>query len=111
MDQARQRFEEQRWKPGTSGCAVGGGLIFKQRREAIAQSLLDELGNPELSALDQALLRKAVDLLTRKPRDHNDQVRLTNTAHRIVRDLRERYAPKPQDNPDYALFAEYGHGP
>src|SRR5262245_54755957 len=107
MDQARQRFEEQRWKPGTSGCPIGGGLVHKMRREAVEKSLLIELGDAELSAVDQALLKRAVDALMRRPRNDTDAVRLTNVAHRIVRDLRTRYAPRPQHDPDLDLFEEF----
>jgi hypothetical protein len=62
-------------------------------RSALKNEIIAELGG-NLFAADAILLTCAVELLTVKPRSHKDAVRAANTANRILRELRAKYAAR-----------------
>jgi hypothetical protein len=60
-------------------------------RAALKAEITAELGG-SLSTADAILLTRAVELLIVRPKSHTDAVRATNTANRILRALRAKYA-------------------
>jgi hypothetical protein len=62
-------------------------------RAALKAEITAELGG-SLSAADAVLLTRAVELLVVRPKSHTDAVRSANTANRILRTLRAKYAVK-----------------
>ena len=60
-------------------------------RAALKAEISAELGG-SLSAADAILLTRAVELLVVRPKSHTDAVRSANTANRILRTLRAKYA-------------------
>jgi hypothetical protein len=60
-------------------------------RAALKAEITAELGG-SLSTADAILLTRAVELLIVRPKSHTDAVRATNTANRILRTLRAKYA-------------------
>src|SRR6516162_1176786 len=62
-------------------------------RAALKAEISAELGG-SLSAADAVLLTRAVELLVVRPKSHTDAVRSANTANRILRTLRAKYAVK-----------------
>jgi hypothetical protein len=63
-------------------------------RAALKAEITAELGG-SLSAADAVLLTRAVELLVVRPKSHTDAVRAANTANRILRTLRAKYAAEP----------------
>jgi hypothetical protein len=61
-----------------------------EKRAAVEAEIAAELGG-NLSAADQLLLRRGVELLTKRPRDHTDAVRAVNTGSRVIARLRAKY--------------------
>jgi hypothetical protein len=80
------------FKPGQTGNPFGRG-VRKHRRSEIERSLLQELGDVELTAVDLAMVARAADLLASRPTSHNHAVRTVNAASRLIERLREKYAP------------------
>jgi hypothetical protein len=62
-------------------------------RSRLQAEITAELGG-SLSTADAILLMRAVELLIVRPKSHTDAVRATNTANRILRALRAKYAAK-----------------
>src|SRR6516165_7346771 len=60
-------------------------------RAALKAEIIAELGG-SLSAADAMLVTRAVELLVVRPKSHTDAVRAANTANRILRTLRAKYA-------------------
>ena len=60
-------------------------------RAALKAEITAELGG-SLSAADAMLVTRAVELLIARPKSHTDAVRAANTANRILRTLRAKYA-------------------
>jgi len=60
-------------------------------RAALKAEITAELGG-SLSAADAMLVTRAVELLVVRPKSHTDAVRAANTANRILRTLRAKYA-------------------
>jgi hypothetical protein len=60
-------------------------------KAALKAEIVAELGG-KLSAADAILLTRAVELLVVRPKSHTDAVRAANTANRILRTLRAKYA-------------------
>ena len=60
-------------------------------RAALKAEISAELGG-SLSAADAMLVMRAVELLVVRPKSHTDAVRAANTANRILRTLRAKYA-------------------
>jgi len=60
-------------------------------RAALKAEITAELGG-SLSAADEILLTRVVELLIVRPKSHTDAVRAANTANRILRTLRAKYA-------------------
>jgi len=60
-------------------------------RARLESEITAELGG-SLSTADAILLTRAVELLIVRPKSHTDAVRATNTANRILRVLRAKYA-------------------
>ena len=60
-------------------------------KAALKAEITAELGG-SLSAADEILLTRVVELLIVRPKSHTDAVRATNTANRILRVLRAKYA-------------------
>jgi hypothetical protein len=67
-------------------------------KAALKAEIVAELGG-SLSAADAILLTRAVELLTVRPKSHTDAVRAANTANRILRTLRAKYAAEQQTTP------------
>jgi hypothetical protein len=89
MDQAT-RLPDGTFRPGYSGNPRGPRLV-KERREAIERSLLAELGDVELTALDRELLARAIDNLVQRPRNNVAKAALLNSARRVIREIRDRH--------------------
>jgi hypothetical protein len=62
-----------------------------EKRAAMEAEIAAELGG-NLSAADTLLLRRGVELLTKRPRGHTDAVRAVNAGSRIIARLRAKYA-------------------
>jgi hypothetical protein len=60
-------------------------------KAALKAEITAELGG-NLSTADAILLTRAVELLAVRPKSHTDAVRAANTANRILRTLRAKYA-------------------
>jgi hypothetical protein len=60
-------------------------------KAALKAEIIAELGG-SLSAADAILVTRAVELLVVRPKSHTDAVRAANTANRILRTLRAKYA-------------------
>src|SRR5215472_14484299 len=60
-------------------------------KAALKAEVIAELGG-NVSATDAILLTRAVELLAVRPKSHTDAVRAANTANRILRILRAKYA-------------------
>jgi hypothetical protein len=58
-------------------------------RARLESEIIAELG-ADLTASDRLELRHAVELLTRRPRDHVDAVRCSNAGSRIIAKVRTR---------------------
>jgi hypothetical protein len=58
-------------------------------RLQLENDIIAELGT-DLTASDRLELRHAVELLTRRPRDHVDAVRCSNAGSRIIAKVRTR---------------------
>src|SRR6516225_4788100 len=63
-------------------------------RARLESEIIAELG-ADLTASDRLELRHAVELLTRRPRDHVDAVRCSNAGSRIIAKVRARYGASP----------------
>jgi hypothetical protein len=88
----RQRPRGKPWPKGISGNALGS-RVHDAKCLQLKLELLKELGGGNIVSLpDQELLARAVELLVRRARSHNDSVRAVNTAHRIIEALRAKYA-------------------
>jgi hypothetical protein len=61
-----------------------------EKRAAMEAELAADLGG-NLSMADRIMLARAVELLCRRPRSHDDAVRLTNAATRILQALRAKH--------------------
>jgi hypothetical protein len=90
-----------RFEPGVSGNIVGGRLHAKRAAELHARMVPDF---PQLSGVDDTMLRQACNLLARaqSPKVEPElAVRLTGTAHRVIAALQRRYksVPKPTAPP------------
>jgi len=59
-------------------------------KAALKAEITAELGG-NLSATDEILLARAVELLIVRPKSRTDTVRATNTANRILQTLRVKY--------------------
>jgi hypothetical protein len=64
-------------------------------KAALKTEITVELGG-NLSTADAKLLTRAVELLIVRPKSHTDAVRATDTANRILRVLRAKYAAEPR---------------
>jgi len=80
------RNQRGRFTPGNK--AYRRGVAAKA---ALKVEITAELGG-NLSATDEILLTRAVELLIVRPKSRTDAVRATNTANRILRVLRAKYA-------------------
>jgi hypothetical protein len=83
------RNQRGRFTPGNK--AYRRGVVA---RAALKAEITAELGG-SLSTADAILLTRAVELLTVRPKSHTDAVRAANTANRILRALRAKYAATP----------------
>jgi len=83
------RNQRGRFTPGNK--AYRRGVVA---RAALKAEITAELGG-SLSTADAILLTRAVELLTVRPKSHTDAVRAANTAYRILRALRAKYAATP----------------
>jgi hypothetical protein len=61
-----------------------------EKRAAMEAEIAAELGG-NLSAADMLLLRRSVELLTKRPRGHTDAVRAVNAGSRVIAQLRQKY--------------------
>jgi len=109
MEQIREQIAQQprrsgnpNWEPGMRSPNPRGAALVKERRQAVEAALLVELGGIELDALDQALMRRAVEALMRKPRNDVTRAALLNVSSRTIERIRRRHAP--QRDPDTALL-------
>jgi hypothetical protein len=75
---------------GKSGNPSGWRLIV-ERRTAMMADLERELGGPIIGT-DRVLAERAVELLTKKPRSHDEAVRMVNAGTRVLNGLRDKYA-------------------
>jgi hypothetical protein len=79
------RNQHGRFTPGND--AYRRGVAAKA---ALKAQVIAELGG-NLSAADEILLTRAVELLIVRPKSRTDAVRATNTASRILQSLRAKY--------------------
>ena len=79
------RNQRGRFTPGNK--AYRRGVAAKA---ALKAEITAELGG-SLSATDEILLTRAVELLIVRPKSRTDAVRATNTANRILQTLRVKY--------------------
>jgi hypothetical protein len=79
------RNQRGRFTPGNK--AYHRGVAAKA---ALKAEITAELGG-NLSATDEILLTRAVELLIVRPKSRTDAVRATNTANRILQTLRVKY--------------------
>jgi hypothetical protein len=70
-------------------------------RAQLESEIIAELG-ADLTATDRVELRHAVDLLTRRPRDHVDAVRCSNAGSRIIAKVRARIKQREDNKPSQA---------
>jgi hypothetical protein len=79
------------------------------KRARLESEIIAELG-ADLTASDRLELRHAIELLTRRPRDHVDAVRCSNAGSRIIAKVRARIKQrednKPPPAPDAAKAAK-----
>ena len=82
------------WKPGQTGNPLGGAVIAKRITELFDSMRTDFA---DLSAVEVALLWQAARLMWRSERckDGNTAVRLTNSASRLLTNLRNTKRPEP----------------
>src|SRR6516164_11025946 len=66
-------------------------------RARLESEIIAELG--DLTASDRLELRHAVELLTRRPRDHVDAVRCSNAGSRIIAKVRTRIKQREDNKP------------
>ena len=66
-------------------------------RARLESEITAELGAADLTASDRLELRHAVELLTRRPRNHVDAVRCSNAGSRIIAKVRARIKQR-EDN-------------
>lgn len=102
LSEALQKFDQRRnlkpWPKGVSG-NPGGLLQNGKRYQQLHSRLKAELGG-DLTAIEDALLDKAVTLLLRRPRSDADAVKLTSEARRILAKLTaDRAKAKPAFTP------------
>ena len=67
-------------------------------RARLESEIIAELG-ADLTASDRLELRHAVELLTRRPRDHVDAVRCSNAGSRIIAKVRTRIKQREDNKP------------
>jgi hypothetical protein len=67
-------------------------------RARLESEIIAELG-ADLTAIDRLELRHAVELLTRRPRDHVDAVRCSNAGSRIIAKVRARIKQREAGKP------------
>jgi len=67
-------------------------------RAQLENEITAELG-ADLTASDRLELRHAVELLTRRPRDHVDAVRCSNAGSRIIAKVRARIKQREANKP------------
>jgi len=70
-------------------------------RARLGSEIIAELG-ADLTASDRLELRHAVELLTRRPRDHVDAVRCSNAGSRIIAKVRVRIKQRENNKPSQA---------
>ena len=87
------RDERGRYNPGFNTRTTKAA-----ERAQLESELLAELG-VDLTASDRLELRHAVDLLTRRPRDHVDAVRCSNAGSRIIAKVRARIKQRVANKP------------
>ena len=73
-------------------------------RARLESEIIAELG-ADLTASDRLELRHAVELLTRRPRDHVDAVRCSNAGSRIIAKVRTRIKQREDNKPSQARVA------
>src|SRR6516162_6603393 len=86
-------LEPDRFQPGENGYTRKAAERARLESEIIA-----ELGT-DLTASDRLELRHAVELLTRRPRDHVDAVRCSNAGSRIIAKVRTRIKQREDNKP------------
>ena len=75
------------------GRFISGNKAYRRgvaAKAALKAEITAELGG-NLSAADEILLTRAVELLIVRPKSRTDAVRATNTANRVLRALRAKY--------------------
>src|SRR6516164_393146 len=70
-------------------------------RARLETEIIAELG-ANLTAIDRLELRHAVELLTRRPRDHVDAVRCSYAGSRIIAKVRSRIKQREDNRPPQA---------
>jgi hypothetical protein len=74
-------------------------------RTRLESEIVAELG-ADLTATDRLELRHAIELLTRRPRDHVDAVRCLNAGSRIIAKVRARIKQREDNKPPPAAPLE-----
>ena len=67
-------------------------------RARLESEIIAELG-ADLTATDRLELRHAIELLTRRPRNHVDAVRCSNAGSRIIAKVRARIKQREDSKP------------
>jgi hypothetical protein len=80
-----------------------GYRVHNAKSFQLQLEIAKELGG-NLSAGDEIMLTRAVELLVSRPRSRNDGIRAINTAHRILRTLRAKYSKKDEVVPSLASY-------
>ena len=85
----RRRGRGRPFPKGVSGNALGSRVII-EKRAAMLADLERECGRP-IVGTDRIMAERGIEMLTRRPRSHNEAVRLLNAGSRIIDRLRARY--------------------
>jgi hypothetical protein len=102
MTAANTQVGEQRGRQRRPGFVKGksgnprGSRLAIERRAAMLADLERECGRP-ITGTDRVMAERGIELLTRRPRSHDEAVRLVNAGSRIIGQLRAKYAkPVPK---------------
>jgi hypothetical protein len=87
---------------GKSGNPRGSRLVIEKRAQMLAD-FERECGRP-IVGTDRVMAERGIEMLTRRPRSHDEAVRLLNAGSRIIDRLRAKYAKR--DPIDERVLAE-----
>jgi hypothetical protein len=77
---------------GKSGNPLGARLVI-EKRAAMLADLERECGR-SIVGTDRIMAERGIEVLTRRPRSHDEAVRLLNAGSRIIDRLRDKYTKR-----------------